>query len=118
MVYASQSVALATLELLVHLRDTSILEHYVVFEINFDDDLISTVEQKDLPREWRDDPPPLHLQQIGDDWARDRTSAVLCVPSAVIPEERNYLLNPEHPRFRDVGIGAPTRHRFDERLLR
>jgi len=58
------------------------------------------------------------VQTIGDEWMFNRTSAVLRVPSAVVPTEWNYLLNPSHPDFAMVTIGAKQRIKFDPRLIK
>ena len=54
---------------------------------------------------------------VGDAWVRAGRSAVLAVPSAIVPEELNYLLNPAHPGFRTIAIGKPVLFAFDPRLL-
>jgi len=50
-------------------------------------------------------------------WARERQSAVLAVPSAISPDDKSYLLNPEHPHFKRIRIAAPIEYEFDPRLL-
>ena len=75
------------------------------------------IDLADLPQNWRDYPPPPELKEIGTNWLLDGTSAVLSVPSAVIPHERNFLLNPEHEHFRSVDVGAARPFRLDLRLL-
>lgn len=74
------------------------------------------VSVEKLPEDWRR---PLHpgLKEIGDAWLREGLSAVLEVPSAVVPMEMNYLLNPEHPKFGQVAFGQMARFSFDERLV-
>jgi len=62
-------------------------------------------------------PPPAATRTIGDTWAREKRSAILAVPSVIIPEELNYLLNPAHPDFRKIAIGKPAPFSFDLRLL-
>ena len=59
-----------------------------------------------------------HLQTLGSDWLASRCSAVLAVPSAVIPDELNYLLNPQHPDFSKIEIGEARAFVTDLRLLR
>ena len=83
-VYTSQSAALATIELLVHLGRGSILAAYVLIPCTFDEALISRLDRKRLPRNWRSYPALPELQLIGDEWVKSGTSAVLEVPSAVI----------------------------------
>ena len=61
-IYAAESVALATLEMLVHLRSTSVLSAYVLFSLKFDAKLVTRVSQKDLGSAWSGYPPPIELQ--------------------------------------------------------
>ena len=70
-----------------------------------------------MPKNWREEPPPPTTQQIGDTWARESRSVMLAVPSIIIPEELNYLLNPAHPDFKKITIGKPEDFTFDSRLL-
>jgi RES domain-containing protein len=58
------------------------------------------------------------LARVGTDWATRGTTAVLAVPSAVIPSERNYLINPAHRDFAKIRLEAPHAFSFDARLLR
>ena len=71
---------------------------------------------KDLPPDWRTEPPPPFTKAIGDDWVKAARSAVFALPS-VITGETNYLLNPAHPDFKKISIGKPERFVFDPRLL-
>jgi RES domain-containing protein len=116
LVYASESAALATLELLVHLRRRSILSAYVLIACTFDEALVERLDSKRLPPSWRSYPAPPELQLIGDEWVKAGRSAVLSVPSAVIESELNYLLNPRHRDFAAVRVGDPHPFGFDERL--
>ena len=116
--YTAQSTALAALEMLVHLGRGSILPAYVVIPCTFDDALISRLDRKRLPRNWRSYPAPPELQMIGDEWVSRRGSAVLEVPSAVIEADSNYLLNPHHPDFKAVRVMDPQGFEFDLRLLK
>ena len=116
-VYLSQSQSLAALEILVHLEMADALRHYQACPVTFDDALVTAINPATLPKTWRKDPPPRALQKLGDAWAAAGTSAVLAVPSAIVPAERNYLLNPAHPDMKRVRIGRPQPFRFDRRLL-
>ena len=115
-VYASGSVALAALELLVHLETPVLLDAYDLHEARFDSRLVVTLPPHALPEDWRSDPAPPSVRALGDGWVRRSESAVLRVPSAVVAEEPNYLLNPDHRRFREVERLRPRRFRFDPRL--
>jgi RES domain-containing protein len=115
-VYTAQSQSLAALEMLVHLDSSELLEKYVLLGADFDQSLIRSIEPSALPRNWRSDPAPASLRSIGDDWILAGTSVVLRVPSALVPEENNYLLNPGHCDFARVRVGKPVAFRFDPRL--
>lgn len=71
-----------------------------------------------LPATWEESPPPAAAQRIGDVWLAGAASAVLQVPSAVMPVEWNYLLNPAHPDFRRIKIGSETPIQLDPRLIK
>ena len=116
-VYTSQSAALAALEMLVHLGRGSILAAYVLIPCTFDDPLISRLERKRLPKNWRSYPAPPELQLIGDDWVKSGTSAVLEVPSAVIDTDSNYLLSSRHRDFKRIRVMERQPFEFDLRLL-
>jgi RES domain-containing protein len=115
-VYASESRALAALELLVHLEVGALLRRYVVYRVEFPDSAVEDLSTRRLPVHWRASPAAPALQEIGSRWVRERGSAVLRVPSAVIPRESNYLLNPEHPTFPRLRRSAPEPFDFDPRL--
>ena len=70
-----------------------------------------------LPDGWDAMPPNLVSQSIGDRWLESSRSAVLRVPSVVVPAESNYLLNPRHPDFDRIEIAAPEVLRVDPRLI-
>ena len=114
--YASASLSVATLELLVNVPATLRLPQYAVVTCHFPEVLVEELDTRRLPGTWRDYPAPAELQVLGDPWLASRAAAVLKVPSAVVPEEFNYLLNPEHPDFRSVDIGQPRPFRLDYRL--
>jgi RES domain-containing protein len=71
----------------------------------------------DLPGGWNSEPPTSVSQSIGDAWVQSATHPVLSVPSAIVPEERNYLLNPVHSDFSRIVIERPAAYRIDQRLL-
>ena len=68
-------------------------------------------------RGWRDEPPPLSTKHLGDQWVRQGDSAVLELPSVIIPGESNYILNTTHPDFEMITICEPETFSFDQRLL-
>lgn len=115
-VYVSASRALAALENLVHLNPTVIFR-YVAIPVTFEESLLERPEVSDLPADWREFPAPPSTQQFGSAWARDQRSAVLAVPSVIIPGEWNFLINPSHPDFVGMKIGPAERFAFDPRLV-
>jgi RES domain-containing protein len=118
-VYTSSSLSLATLEVLVHLEDPEVfgkLFSWVSLEIP--PEALETLEPESLPAGWNDDESSQISRAIGDAWLRSTRSAALAVPSVVTPGEWNYLLNPAHPDFSKILIGAPQPFRPDSRLLR
>jgi RES domain-containing protein len=116
MVYTSSTVALAMLEMLVHLQSRELLFSYVVYPITFDEKFVTAVDLKSLPRDWRASPVPPAVQQVGDDWVASDSSAVLRVPSVIVPDEVNYLLNPNHAQFSKIQMGKKQSVQFDPRL--
>jgi len=117
-VYASESRALAALEQLVHLHRNRLPPHFVCFAVDIPDELaISAVRIEDLPAAWRRQPGPLELQDVGTDWAKAGKTVCLRVPSAVVPGEHNFLLNPRHGDFGRLRIGKPEPFEFDQRLV-
>jgi RES domain-containing protein len=116
-VYTASSVSLATLELLVHNQRALRLPEYLLFSCTFPDAIVERMDRWRLPQNWRDYPAPAELKQLGDEWLRSRSSAVLEVPSAVTPEEVNFLLNPAAEDFRSVDIAQPRPFKIDYRLL-
>ena len=107
---------LAALGMLVHLEPEQLLESYRAIAVTFDEELARTLTRERLPRNWRSDRPPSRLQAIGNEWVKNNTSAVLRVPSVIIPEESNFLLNPAHPDFHRLTVGKSRRFQFDPRL--
>ncbi len=116
MVYAAESRALAALEMLVHLRSQKLMASYVVFELRFDAKILERLPIASLPVDWRSDPVPFSTQAVGESWVVAGSSPVLRVPSVLIPEEFNYLLNPHHPGFSEIEIGDAVSFAFDPRL--
>ena len=70
-----------------------------------------------MPSDWLEIGARGKLQAIGAEWARKRSAAVLMVPSAIVPAESNYLLNPLHPDFRRIKVGKPSTVTTDLRLI-
>lgn len=117
-VYTAESQSLAALELLVHLENSDLLHEYVAIEARFDASLVTRVAKAELPKDWHANPPPAIARAIGDAWIAEEPSPVLELPSAIIPAESIFLLNPQHSSFPKIEIGEPQPFEFDVRLIR
>jgi RES domain-containing protein len=116
-VYVSDSLSLAVLEQFIHLGTAGLHLSYIYFEVIIPDDVaVSSIEQKDLPKNWRTEPPPNSTKQIGTEWSQSHESAVLRVPSVIVPHGSNLLLNPNHANFVKLKIGKPVDYSFDPRM--
>ncbi len=119
LVYTSESRALATLEVSVHidLGEDLPTDRFCV-EIDIPDDIeIVGLSIELLPENWASKPPILETQYIGDDFVSQKTAAVLRVPSSIVPPEFNYLINPNHPDSAKIKVVSTKRLQFDSRLL-
>jgi RES domain-containing protein len=89
----------------------------VAIAADLPDDLpIEHLRVQDLPRDWRRTPAPAALADRGTAWLSAARTAVLAVPSAVVPPETNYILNPAHPDFRRIVVGRAESFGLDPRL--
>lgn len=79
---------------------------------------VETVSPNDLPAKWFAADPPPQLHRIGGQWLERGESAVLKVPSAIVTEEWNYLLNPLHADFGNLSLSTPKLLDFDRRVAR
>lgn len=115
-VYCSANLSLAALETLVHLNPPVAFKS-VAIELEFDDRLVETIGAKNLPSDWTEEPPSRSTMRLGDLWVKEGRSAILEIPSAIVPSESNYLLNPSHRDFQKIKIRKPVAFSFDPRLL-
>jgi RES domain-containing protein len=105
-VYASATLSLALVEILVHLPNR-ILPAYSAVPVEIDESIIETIDIANLPSSWMDHPPPRETQAIGDRWVAEARSAAVRIPSVIVPSEFNYVLNPTHSDFARTRIGKP-----------
>lgn len=116
--YASEHLSLVMIEYFVHLDRDDPPPDLVVAAADVPDDVSRVgVSPGSLPATWRQTPAPVELASIGDRFARRRREAILVVPSALAPDESNWLLNPEHPDFRRVRIHPPEPFAYDGRFF-
>lgn len=115
MVYTASSRSLAILEILVNYEAEELLmRDYVVIPATIPEALILTAAN--LPKDWSVSPIAPASREFGDAWVSGQDSAALSVPSTVVPEEDNILLNPGHPEFHKIVIGEATELTVDPRL--
>jgi len=118
MVYTAGSLSLAALEMLVNTDAAQVLNAFMSIPVTFEDDLCKRLHLRQLPLDWASVPIPSTTRDIGTSWAQSKTSPVLAVPSAVVPIETNFLLNPLHPEFGKIGIGGAEAFAYDPRIVR
>jgi len=119
-IYTASSRSLASLELVVSIKAISPASRYRVMVISIADEesLLTHVLQSKLPPFWRSMSAYPQLQGIGSEWYKDKTSLILKVPSAVVPQEYNYIINTNHPDFPGkVSLVRTEDYFWDERLF-
>jgi RES domain-containing protein len=118
LVYASEHLSLAMIEYFVHLDRDDPPPDLVVAAADVPDNVSRvTISPGSLPAGWRQTPAPPELAEIGDRFARRRRDAILIVPSAVAPDEANWLLNPDHPDFTRIRVHTPGPFTYDTRFF-
>lgn len=119
-VYCAEHPASALLEILAHLDVANLAalpDGYQLLEIAVPDALeIESLPTHALTLKWQSD--EASTQAIGDRWLARRSSALLRVPSALVPKVWNYLINPSHPDAALLNITAAVRYPFDTRLFK
>lgn len=117
-VYGADSAALATLEVLVHLHDARALAAYSMVTASVPDAQVDDLDPNLLPSDWDAFPVPPQVQAIGDAWLRAGRRLALRVPSAVVRDGSNLLINPAHRAFKQVVVDEPKPFSFDPRLVK
>jgi RES domain-containing protein len=116
-VHTSGTLSLAALELFVHTDPDLLPADLVARHADVPEAAtITTVDPEELPGEWREFPPPASLQRIGGEWLRHAATAILSVPSVIVPSERNFVLNPAHVDLAKVQAGPTEPFEFDARM--
>jgi len=118
-VYTSETRALATVEFLVHLSLSNAPSGLMIATIEIPDSIVpEEVPRGSLPRGWRDYPPPREVAELGTRWAKSNKSLLFRVPSAVVEQEYNILINPLHSEMPKVVLREVEAFEFDKRLVR
>ena len=144
-VYTSESLSLAVLEKMVHLEDyQELVDQYMVVAAQFDPEKVSILKlevpshadslgtlseaasgslsirntdlRESITGSWRRYPYPVATRRIGDRWIEAEASPVLRIPSAVVPREFNYLVNPRHPDMDQIEVMPPEQLTIDPRI--
>lgn len=119
MIYTSESRALCTAEVAVHLPLGNIPSEYEMISIFIPDDTVITeIREEDLPIGWKAFPHTITTQKIGDQFIIQGKYLVMRVPSAVVPGDFNYMINPRHSDFGRIEIIKREPYDFDERFFK
>lgn len=116
-VYTSENASLAVAENIVNADPSELVGQYWFVPAEVPNDLLRTgVLVEDLPDDWRSVAQYKACRHFGVKWHEHGRDVALRVPSAVVPNDHNFLLNPDHPRFAEIEFLDPIEYHFDERL--
>ena len=115
LLYTSQSISLSILESLVHLKKSDIPPTQYLLHIELPDEKeIAEISYKKIKKDWHREIE--YTQWMGDQFIRNKKNLFLKVPSAIVPQESNVLLNPAHNEFKKVKLVASELLELDKRL--
>lgn len=117
LLYTSANRALCTAEIAVHTPLGIVPKDYYLLSIDLPKTKIKELKKEELPKAWKTFPHQKSTKQIGDNFVTENKNLILKVPSAVIQGEYNYLINPNHSKFKMVKIKAFEHFKFDRRLF-
>jgi RES domain-containing protein len=116
--YTAEHLSLAMIEYFVHIDANDPPKDLVVVAADIPDSVSRVVlNPHKLPSNWRQVPAPPGLAVIGDSFAAQRKSTILVLPSALVPSESNWLINPLHPEFAQIKIRPPEPFQYDARFF-
>jgi len=116
--YTSQHASLAALEVLVHSPIRMLPSDLVLVKLFVDHAAEpQIISAEGLGRDWKSYPAPIFLKETGDSWIQSRSSLLMKVPSVIIPEEFNVLVNSGHPAIETISVKSIKPFRFDQRLF-
>ncbi len=118
-VYSSTTIALATLETLAHLGDNISIRNAFLIQIDVPQSVWQKreiIKENELPKTWVAEPPGSTTIGIGDDWLATNLAPLLLVPSVIVPEEYNVLINPLHPHAKRLTAAVLRQYVYDPRL--
>ncbi|WHF52105.1 RES family NAD+ phosphorylase [Chryseobacterium gotjawalense] len=114
--YTSENISLALLENMVYRCGTGFNHDYKIMIIEISSKSMEQIDAKKLPKNWRGTEFYSELQNRGDFWYDRRTTLMLKVPSSVLPENHNIIINTTHPDFKNVKLIDVLDYEPDERL--
>ena len=115
--YTAETPSLALLESVVHISNIAV-SSYCMMCLEIPGSKIITITNNELPENWFTNPPLDILKKIGDSFITENKFLALKLPSAIMPEENNYLLNPNHHDFKKVSVIYIRNIPIDERFLK
>ncbi|WP_316850991.1 RES family NAD+ phosphorylase [Pedobacter agri] len=115
--YMAENRALAALEVLVNIDNVSDTSQLCLSIFELSDESIEFCNLNQLPKNWRSYPSSFELQKIGDEFVKTNNYLLLRVPSAIIEDEFNFLMNVNHPLAENIKILEIKPFSFDNRLL-
>lgn len=116
--YTSEHASLAALEVLVNSPIRMLPSDLVLVELVIDPPAEPVIiKAEGLGGDWKSYPAPIFLKETGDSWIQSCSSLLMKVPSVIIPEEFNVLVNPDHSAFETVRIKNINPFWFDKRLF-
>lgn len=115
LLYTAATPSLAMLESVVHINKI-VQDEYALAKIELPDVFCAEINVDELPENWSVFPPPDVLKTIGDEFIQQQKYLALKVPSSIMPEEFNVLVNPAHADFAKVKIKSVRKLEFDSRL--
>lgn len=119
MLYFSEHLSLSLLEILVHVDFAKLPPDNSFVEVEIPDNSIKRIRSVDFIKpNWRTEEAVNQLQMFGSSWLKKQESLALQVPSAVMSQECNILVNPSHPDFKKIKIIEKKLLDFDPRLFR
>jgi len=116
-VYTSGSLSLALLEILVQTNDRSDLKKKILFLAEIPENLLLAPSLNQLPDQWNRIPVSKASQFYGDQWINEKIYPVLRVPSVVVPQEFNFVINPQHKLFHQIKISKAQALPLDTRFF-
>lgn len=115
--YAGTNIEICALEKFVHLSGAA-HPPLVIVSIDVPDNIYTQPAMADLPADWADLPSPPSAQEFGRQWLDAKKELLMFLPSAVIPETVNALINPNHPAYADVSLTIVRDFTFDARMFK